>query len=97
MYNAVGGSTIHWSAHFPRFHPSDFKVRTLDEVAEDWPLSYEQLEPYYDRNDEIMGIAGVAGDPAFPTSTCLAAIKWQGRERLRRLQGRYRRNLVGRK
>ena len=25
MYNAVGGSTIHWSAHFPRFHPSDFK------------------------------------------------------------------------
>ncbi len=67
MYNAVGGSTIHWSAHFPRFHPSDFKVRTLDDVAEDWPLNYEQLEPYYDRNDEIMGIAGVAGDTAFPT------------------------------
>ena len=28
MYNAVGGSTIHWSAHFPRFRPSDFRVRS---------------------------------------------------------------------
>ena len=35
MFNAVGGSTIHWSAHFPRMHPSDFRVRTLDGVADD--------------------------------------------------------------
>ena len=28
MYNAVGGSTIHWGSHFPRFHPSDFCVKT---------------------------------------------------------------------
>ena len=34
MYNAVGGSTIHWSAHFPRFRPSDFRVRSLDGVAD---------------------------------------------------------------
>ncbi|MDD9995684.1 MAG: NAD(P)-binding protein, partial [Dehalococcoidia bacterium] len=47
MYNAVGGSTIHWSAHFPRLHPSDFRVRTLDGVADDWPISYADLEPYY--------------------------------------------------
>ncbi len=39
MYNAVGGSTIHWSAHFPRFRPSDFKVHSLDGVADDWPLT----------------------------------------------------------
>ena len=39
MYNAVGGSTIHWNAHFPRLHPSDFKVRSLDGVADDWPLT----------------------------------------------------------
>ena len=38
MFNAVGGSTIHWSGHFPRFHPSDFRVRSLDGVADDWPL-----------------------------------------------------------
>jgi choline dehydrogenase-like flavoprotein len=57
MYNAVGGSTIHWSAHFPRFHPSDFRVRTLDGVADDWPLTYAQLEPFYDLNDRMMGVA----------------------------------------
>jgi choline dehydrogenase-like flavoprotein len=66
MYNAVGGSTIHWSAHFPRFHPSDFRVRSLDGVADDWPLTYAQLEPFYDLNDRMMGVAGVVGDPAYP-------------------------------
>jgi choline dehydrogenase-like flavoprotein len=66
MYNAVGGSTIHWSAHFPRFHPSDFRVRSLDGVADDWPLTYSQLEPFYDVNDRMMGVAGVTGDPAYP-------------------------------
>ena len=40
MFNAVGGSTILYAAHFPRFHPSDFRVRTLDGVADDWPLDY---------------------------------------------------------
>lgn len=66
MYNAVGGSTIHWSAHFPRLHPSDFRVRSLDGVADDWPVSYEQLEPYFDINDRMMGVAGMTGDPAYP-------------------------------
>ena len=66
MYNAVGGSTIHWSAHFPRFHPSDFQVRTLDAVAEDWPISYKQLEPFFDLNDEMVGVSGITGDPAYP-------------------------------
>jgi choline dehydrogenase-like flavoprotein len=66
MYNAVGGSTIHWSAHFPRLHPSDFRVKTLDGVADDWPLSYAELEPYFDLNDRMMGVSGVTGDPAYP-------------------------------
>ena len=66
MYNAVGGSTIHWSAQFPRFHPSDFRVKTLDGVADDWPVSYGQLEPFFDLNDRIMGIAGMTGDTAYP-------------------------------
>ena len=66
MFNAVGGSTIHWTAHTPRFHPSDFRVRTLDGVADDWPLSYSDLEKYYDLNDEWMGCSGIAGDPANP-------------------------------
>jgi choline dehydrogenase-like flavoprotein len=66
MFNAVGGSTIHWSGHFPRLHPSDFCVKTLDGVAVDWPLSYDELEPYFDLNDRMMGVAGLRGDPAYP-------------------------------
>jgi choline dehydrogenase-like flavoprotein len=66
MFNAVGGSTIHWQGIFPRFHPSDFKVRTLDGVADDWPISYWDLEPYYDLNDKMIGVSGIIGDPANP-------------------------------
>lgn len=66
MYNAVGGSTVHYGSHYPRFHPSDFKVKTVDGVADDWPLTYEELEPYMDLNDRIMGVSGLRGDPAYP-------------------------------
>ncbi len=64
MFNAVGGSMLHWTAHTPRFHPSDFRVKSLDSVADDWPLTYYDLEPFYDLNDRMMGCAGVAGDPS---------------------------------
>ncbi|MBK5104616.1 MAG: GMC family oxidoreductase [Burkholderiales bacterium] len=65
-FNGVGGSTILYAAHFPRPHPSDFRVRSLDGVADDWPLDYAALEPYYAVNDREMGVAGLAGDPAYP-------------------------------
>jgi choline dehydrogenase-like flavoprotein len=66
MYNAVGGSTILWAAHWQRFMPSDFRVKTLDGVADDWPFTYEELEPFYEQAEEEMGVSGLAGDPAFP-------------------------------
>ncbi len=66
MLNAVGGTTVHWQGHFPRFHHSDFKVRSLDGVADDWPISYHDLEPYYDLNDQMIGVSGLNGDPANP-------------------------------
>ena len=69
MFNAVGGSTIHWSGHFPRLHPSDFRVRSLDGLADDWPVSYRQLEPYYDLNDRMTGLAGITGDTAYPPNS----------------------------
>ena len=65
-FNAVGGSTILYAAHFPRLHPSDFRVKTLDGVADDWPLDYATLEPWYDLNAKMMGVAGLEGDPAYP-------------------------------
>lgn len=69
MYNAVGGSTILYAAHWQRFMPSDFRVRTLDGIADDWPFKYEDLEPYYDQMDVEMGASGLAGDPAYPPMT----------------------------
>tara|TARA_A100001011_G_scaffold164070_1_gene172707 strand:- start:42 stop:1604 length:1563 start_codon:yes stop_codon:yes gene_type:complete len=66
MYNSVGGSTLHYTAHTPRFHPSDFKVKTLDSISHDWPISYFDLEKFYDENDEMMGCSGISGDPANP-------------------------------
>ncbi len=66
LYNAVGGSTILWGAHFPRFRPSDFRTKTLDGVGHDWPLSYEDLAPYYAENDRHMGVSGLNGDPGNP-------------------------------
>lgn len=66
MFNGVGGSTILFAAHFPRLHPSDFRVRALDGVATDWPLDYRYLAPWYDLNERMTGVSGLAGDPAYP-------------------------------
>lgn len=65
-FNGVGGGTVFWTAHFPRLHPSDFRVRSLDGVADDWPVSYWDLEPYFEQNDRVFGVAGLAGDPGVP-------------------------------
>ncbi len=66
MFNAVGGSTIHYTAIWTRLVPSDFRVRTLDGVGDDWPISYEDLRPFYERVDIDMGVSGLGGDPAYP-------------------------------
>ena len=65
-FNAVGGGTILYAAHFPRFHPSDFRVKTLDGVGDDWPIDYDTLKPYNEENDVTMGVSGLSGDPAYP-------------------------------
>ena len=65
-FNGVGGSTILYGAHFPRLHPSDFKVKSLDGVADDWPIDYDTLEPFFAENDRVMGVSGLAGDPMYP-------------------------------
>jgi choline dehydrogenase-like flavoprotein len=65
-YNGVGGGTVFYAAHFPRLHPSDFRVRSMDGVADDWPVDYRTLEPFYGLNDKMMGVSGLAGDPAYP-------------------------------
>jgi choline dehydrogenase-like flavoprotein len=65
-FNGVGGTTILYSGHWCRMLPSDFRVRTLDGVADDWPIDYETLRPFYDEVANDVGVSGLAGDPAYP-------------------------------
>ena len=66
LYNAVGGGTVIYAAHWQRNMPSDFRVRTLDGVGDDWPLTYEDLQPFYERVEADFGVSGLGDDPAFP-------------------------------
>lgn len=54
----VGGSTWHWAAQAWRNVPNDFRIRTLYGVGVDWPFGYDDLEPYYQEAEEIMGVSG---------------------------------------
>ncbi|HMG98824.1 MAG TPA: FAD-dependent monooxygenase, partial [Gaiellales bacterium] len=71
MYSGVGGSTVLYAGDWPRLTPSDFRVRSLDGVADDWPLTYEELEPSYDSIARQVGVAGYANDPAYPAGADL--------------------------
>ena len=77
-FNGVGGSTVMYTAHWPRLHPSDFKVKTLDGVADDWPIDYDTLTPFFEENDRMMGVSGLSGDPPFaadPSADAAAAAR----------------------
>lgn len=65
-WNGVGGSTINFLGHWPRMKPSDFRARSLDGVAEDWPIDYATLEPFFQVNDRNTGVSGLGGNPAYP-------------------------------
>jgi choline dehydrogenase-like flavoprotein len=64
MFNGVGGSTILYGAQWMRFLPSDFHTFTTDGVGGDWPISYDDLAPFYDRVEADFGVSGLDGDPA---------------------------------
>jgi len=55
---AVGGTTLHWNAYTPRWQPPDFEMKRRFGMARDWPLSYDELEPYYVRAERELGVAG---------------------------------------
>jgi gluconate 2-dehydrogenase alpha chain len=70
----VGGSGIHWGGLHWRFLPPDFRIRSAitekygankipdDMTIQDWPVSYNELEPFYDQFDKICGVSGKAGN-----------------------------------
>lgn len=69
----VGGTQTHFTGNFWRFHEIDFKERTIYGEVEgtgivDWPISYQELEPYYTKVDWEMGVSGVPGPHDPPRS-----------------------------
>jgi choline dehydrogenase-like flavoprotein len=72
--NGVGGAGVHWNGQTWRFLPDDFRIRshTIERYGEgimpegnhiqDWPVSYDELEPYYDKFEYLAGISGKAGN-----------------------------------
>lgn len=58
----VGGTTLIYQAVSLRFHESDFRVRSEDGVADDWPISYAELEPYYTKVEYELGVSGPGGE-----------------------------------
>src|SRR6266536_5233658 len=54
----LGGRTNHWGRISLRFGPDDFKRRSLDGLGDDWPIGYDDLAPYFDRIDRLIGLYG---------------------------------------
>lgn len=74
LCKTVGGTTVRWSGIAPRIQAHEFKPRTTyglldDTTLIDWPLSLAELEPYYDRAEDRMGVTGTHGiPPSFETA-----------------------------
>ena len=62
----VGGSTLHFQGEAHRLHPNAFKLRSLSGLGYDWPISYADLAPYYDRAEDLIGVAGPVSHPSKP-------------------------------
>jgi choline dehydrogenase-like flavoprotein len=54
----LGGRTNHWGRISLRFGPDDFRRRSMDGLGDDWPIGYDDLKPYYDKLDRLVGIFG---------------------------------------
>ena len=54
----LGGRTNHWGRISLRFGPRDFKRKSIDGLGDDWPISYDDVKPYYDKVDQLIGVFG---------------------------------------
>ncbi len=54
----VGGRTNHWGRISLRFGPNDFRRRSIDGLGDDWPIAYEDVAPFYDKVDRLIGVFG---------------------------------------
>lgn len=68
FYQAFGGGSNCWWACTPRFLPEDFELKTRYGVGRDWPISYEDLEPFYCDAEHLMQISGDSENSPYPRS-----------------------------
>ncbi len=54
----LGGRTNHWGRISLRFGPDDFQHKSVDGLGENWPITYDEVKPYYDRLDKLIGVFG---------------------------------------
>ncbi|MFL2639682.1 MAG: GMC family oxidoreductase [Flavobacteriaceae bacterium] len=54
----LGGRTNHWGRISLRFGPDDFKKKSIDGLGENWPITYDDISPYYDKVDKLVGVFG---------------------------------------
>ena len=54
----LGGRTLHWNAVVLRYAPPDFQQHSVYGIEADWPLTYQEIEPYYERIEQIIGVCG---------------------------------------
>jgi glucose dehydrogenase len=54
----VGGSSLAWGGITPRYQPNDFRMRSRYGIASDWPVGYDELEPYYCQAERFLGVSG---------------------------------------
>ena len=54
----LGGRTNHWGRISLRFGPDDFRGKSIDGFGDDWPITYDDMKPYYDKLDQFVGIFG---------------------------------------
>ena len=66
----VGGGTLPWLGVMPRFHRDDFRTHSTEGVGDDWPITYDDLRPHYERVEREFGAAGECG-PFAPESYTL--------------------------
>jgi choline dehydrogenase-like flavoprotein len=68
----VGGRTNHWGRIALRYAPVDFKARSYDGMGDDWPISYQDVAPYYDKVESYIGVFGTAENiPSAPDGVFL--------------------------
>ncbi len=87
----VGGLAMHWGGVTPRWSPEDFRTKSMFGIGNDWPISYDDLEPAYQEAESLLGVSGEQGPatmdprskpfpmPALPLTYNLGLLKeWAG-------------------